>query len=594
MKKALLILASFLLTLSASAQLVLINSPASIAGSLQFTNAYTTDANWGVDLTTNIWTADGVLVDDGTAMPTQGCSPLINGADVAGKFALIDRGTCSFTQKVCNAQDAGAIGVIIMNHTAGAGPGPLGYTAGICTVTIPVVHISYEDGLLIKGELANGPVNFTIGNVVLGNNVGVNPREGLFHAPIGVIPVSQVQNPGDLIVTPGAKVTNFGFNQSHDVSVNAVITRTPPAGSPMVVYNETGSSPTIVEPDSAVLIVLDSYDATDGPGSYEIAYTISTDSTDEVPSDNTFTSNFEIYDEIFDKGGWDYVNDRPKITQSYTIAGGGNIEFLSPFYVPYGNGLQVDSIKFFVTTAAATLEGMDISAYLYHWDDINLDSVINNDEITRVGAATLEVTDSVTSVWASLPITNTDNFEEGYPLSDNEVIIAGVRYLGAESVFFGFDEDMDYTLNLDLLTANGTVTDVDLPYIGINAWTGTDLPDVDAGFLFTDNRSAVATALKLGPSVPTKDILADANISVELFPNPATDVLTATVDLKAPSSYLRYRVLDAAGHVLYTANKENVQQDLLKFNVAALANGQYFLVIQTDAGTMTKPFSVSH
>ena len=42
---------------------------------------------------------------------------------VRGKVAMIDRGTCGFAVKAKNAQNAGAIGVIIVNNVAGAAPG---------------------------------------------------------------------------------------------------------------------------------------------------------------------------------------------------------------------------------------------------------------------------------------------------------------------------------------------------------------------------------------------------------------------------------------------------------------------------------------
>ena len=70
----------------------------------------------------------------------------------AGKIAVIDRGVCSFESKVLNAQNAGALGVIIVNNAPGA-PFVLGgnNTLG---VTVPAVMISQSDGLIIKNLLA--------------------------------------------------------------------------------------------------------------------------------------------------------------------------------------------------------------------------------------------------------------------------------------------------------------------------------------------------------------------------------------------------------------------------------------------------------
>ena len=46
-------------------------------------------------------------------------------ASVAGRIALIQRGTITFTEKVRNAQSAGAIGVIIYNNSPGNLQAPL-------------------------------------------------------------------------------------------------------------------------------------------------------------------------------------------------------------------------------------------------------------------------------------------------------------------------------------------------------------------------------------------------------------------------------------------------------------------------------------
>lgn len=73
-------------------------------------------------------------------------------AAVAGKIAIIDRGTCGFAVKAKNAQNAGAFGVIIANNAAGAAPGLGGTDA---TITIPTVSVSQADGIKLKAAVAD-------------------------------------------------------------------------------------------------------------------------------------------------------------------------------------------------------------------------------------------------------------------------------------------------------------------------------------------------------------------------------------------------------------------------------------------------------
>ncbi|HEX9187041.1 MAG TPA: PA domain-containing protein, partial [Vicinamibacteria bacterium] len=133
---------------------LVINSPAGIAG------VYAAQAaQFGPNLTSAGTTADVVLALDpaiaGSPSPTDACSPLTNAAAVAGKIALVDRGTCNFSAKVYNAQLAGAIGVIVANNVA---PGLPGMGAGVnaALVTIPSLGVTLATGNSIKANLAGG------------------------------------------------------------------------------------------------------------------------------------------------------------------------------------------------------------------------------------------------------------------------------------------------------------------------------------------------------------------------------------------------------------------------------------------------------
>ena len=65
---------------------------------------------------TNGLPASVVVAIDGTSPTSDGCEPLINGTDFVDKIVLIDRGLCNFVVKVQNAEDAGAVGVIVVNN----------------------------------------------------------------------------------------------------------------------------------------------------------------------------------------------------------------------------------------------------------------------------------------------------------------------------------------------------------------------------------------------------------------------------------------------------------------------------------------------
>lgn len=88
-------------------------------------------------------------------IPNDACSTIINAAALNGKIALLDRGTCFFSDKVRNAQQAGAIGVIVVNNQPGAPIGMAGQ-GDTTDIAIPAVMISINDGNTLKGALTNG------------------------------------------------------------------------------------------------------------------------------------------------------------------------------------------------------------------------------------------------------------------------------------------------------------------------------------------------------------------------------------------------------------------------------------------------------
>jgi hypothetical protein len=100
--------------------------------------------------------------------PGSACTPFnaANAAAVRRNIALVSRGTCGFAVKVKNAQDAGAIGVIVADNA----PGPVtGMGGADPTIVIPAVRVTQADGALIAASLTkpNGNVNGTVGKFEL-------------------------------------------------------------------------------------------------------------------------------------------------------------------------------------------------------------------------------------------------------------------------------------------------------------------------------------------------------------------------------------------------------------------------------------------
>lgn len=98
--------------------------------------------------------------------PGSACTPFnaANAAAVRNKIALVSRGSCDFTIKTMNAQNAGAVGVIVADNAPGALTGLGGSNPA---VTIPAVRVTQADGALILASLtkSNGNANGTVGKL---------------------------------------------------------------------------------------------------------------------------------------------------------------------------------------------------------------------------------------------------------------------------------------------------------------------------------------------------------------------------------------------------------------------------------------------
>ncbi|MBT0607815.1 T9SS-dependent M36 family metallopeptidase [Aequorivita echinoideorum] len=124
-------------------------------------------AQFGAPLTNVPITSDLVLVVDDNSGGTStdiydGCDVITNAAAINNKIAVLRRGDCEFGVKVLNAENAGAIAVIVVNNVAGA-PIAMGPGAAGDQVTIPSIMVSQADGdAIIAQLLAPATVNGTL------------------------------------------------------------------------------------------------------------------------------------------------------------------------------------------------------------------------------------------------------------------------------------------------------------------------------------------------------------------------------------------------------------------------------------------------
>ena len=149
-----------------TAGLFSISGPSDVAG---FYPNGQVGAGWGFDATyagVDIEAEIAFAQDADPQFPDNVCNDVVNVDEVEGKVAFIYRGLCEFGTKALNAQNAGAIAVVICN-VPGAGGDPssdgsdpisggLGGGADGGLVTIPTLALGFQDCNTFRGLVEGG------------------------------------------------------------------------------------------------------------------------------------------------------------------------------------------------------------------------------------------------------------------------------------------------------------------------------------------------------------------------------------------------------------------------------------------------------
>ena len=102
------------------------------------------------------------------AVPYHGCSSLSNGEILRGRVALMVRGECSFLSKTLNAEEYGALAVIIADHDSKSQ-----YLIEMVddqtgrVVNIPSMFLSWRDGFMIKAAIEKSNRPYAVINIPL-------------------------------------------------------------------------------------------------------------------------------------------------------------------------------------------------------------------------------------------------------------------------------------------------------------------------------------------------------------------------------------------------------------------------------------------
>ena len=465
MKKHFTFLMLLMVSAAVRAQVIFyVENPSELEGNYEMTWADPA-GGWGSpDLNDplNATTGNLVFALDGSDADSLCCDTLgglVNGAQIDGNIAVIYRGNCQFGVKAYNAQNSGAIAVVIINNIPGA---PIGMAPGDvgANVVIPVVMITQQAGIDLANQIAAGNVTAFIGSKLnyYANDIGMWPMD-LMVAPSTRVPSLIAQDSTEFSVPVGTWIFNYGQNVQHNVSLTTTVDFNGAS-----VYDFTANTDSLASGDSIWFDIPDFIQATYPAGTYDITYTVSADSSDNFIADNSRSVSFTVGDEYFAYAELDSAM-LPVIDASYRPTDNtGEYGICIQFKDANASRLAAMGLYFGASTGAAdVLNGAYLETVLYEWNDAfeNLNDTINFPAQTAYDLNPIAFGDySYESDLQNVLVYS--SFNEAVPLVDNQrYLFCAVTSETTVYLSFGngydYDERINYSLEaVSLVNDNGT------------------------------------------------------------------------------------------------------------------------------------------
>jgi len=510
-------------------------------------------------------TTVGVLDPNANNNPSwqDACEPITN--NLTGKIAVVYRSFCWHDIKAYNVQQAGAIGVIIINRDPGTfGMGGTTYNNDI---TIPVIAIGSEEGDLLKDQIAAGGMVAFIGTKIglHSNDLGTSKTD-IVMAESFANPVALSSDSSELNLDLGMWAYNQGSAAQNGVLANVNIEF---EGSS--IYNHTSNPIDFIAPSGIVVdtqyIDLGNFGQTPWPsGLYTITYSIYPNIADDDSADNVAVSQFKVTsDNVYSKSRVDGANKPIVTTGQYLWEGVTSYDDFEAC-ISYRNNnadrLMLNGMTFSCSPVGQSMSFQSVGIRAYEWNDVFTDANDPNFpapqsawNLNEIGAGSyLYFDESESGVNTYL------EFDEApIALNNNQRYLFCV-YNDSDSLKVGYDNKIDYSSTVDnYLEYPSPVKDK--PTGGTDRWYA-------AGFGFNSS-----PAFSIHFDFPTSVELTKEVEDDQPYPNPAANLLSIPVrkNIKGDATV---KVYDLAGKLVLIENSQ-LSNGPLRINVTSLSNGTY-------------------
>ncbi len=375
--------------------------------------------------------------------------------------------------------------------------------------------------------------------------------DGSQFAPNYLQPSSQLDTIGfQLFVDNMGSMPQTGVNATGEILINGASVFSTSAGLDEILLE---ANDTLIEMPERYII--------EGDGVHTIRYTVTQDSTDINASNNITSREFEVAPGLFSKDDGQIVS----ATQPGSVA---DVWEIGNYYYVLNGGFTATEIFFSVASNDNAHQGQTVTIKLYQITEDSDPSDFTDDDVSLVGIGQYE-------------FTNEANF-------DVVSVVPESLLTGEEGVVL--EADTEYFVMI------AYTADMFAPYSAIPYYfqVGTVINDGDwfLGGFGVDNTVLARMAISADGVAIEETQLSDDN-KIEVYPNPATEMLTLDIDLTTNAFQSTIRIVDAAGKMTYKNVLENIQTEKLDIDVSQYPAGAYMLHFTTENGVKTKRFVVA-
>lgn len=629
--KIVLLFTMLVFGLAANAQAVFqIKSPASIKGFYSFGYGDSSSLSWnnGV-LSKKSITADLVLA---TGPDSLAGSTLLG--NYTGKIAVVYRGVYGYAVKALNAQKAGAVAVVVINHginaqtqkvdslerfnLSGMLQGETSANATGLKVNIPIILLNLKDGSAISKVLRNKEtVSAYLGKKLAYDNDLAIDWKYTFQ-PKYYTRNSMMTLEGEVADTFGFAMFNKGNLDQKNILCTAVITDSKNA----IIYGDTIFYATRDVNNAVVPLTIKKGDTTNfiyfnkafapkydlKAGQYKLTYEIlnydnnasNFDSiVEDYPVDNKMVSTFYVSDSLFSVVPLSTESITDPVTKKVNVykdaADLYNLDKILPtkdlkfnawstcIVLKDANasrteakGLSFWALKADSTNPNALLKDEKVRIDFWEWNDAFSfrDTFMFNKSKNVALVDNFEYTfkDSLSIKYQHI------KFDYPIKLEDNKKYAACVTALSTKlSLGYSAPSSVYYTSKM-----------WDTPYL--------------LGFLDATPYSSIfgynypnAMTIDLGKNTASLNELDELDRSLNIYPNPTSTSLGVNYTLDK-SSDVSISVTDMSGKVVYSMKSSNtiVGSNVLNIDTRSFNNGMYVLNVVTDKSSTSRKFTVMH